>query len=216
MLSHNVCVQIRPSVVVFKQVINTSSDLSVARFLNIFVNRMAEELVSACGGIMNFSLSGLILNQPGAADLRRMVAEAAATTAGKGSSSGGNMRIECRDGSCLQFYITPLSRRRIEFVRSAPSACAAIFISRPGSLQLSWRKVALYHGLTQAEAKLAIQLANGKSLEESAESLHVSIHTVRTHLKSIFSKTGAKRQSELVAQLLQGVLAQCHDGEHES
>jgi DNA-binding CsgD family transcriptional regulator len=34
-----------------------------------------------------------------------------------------------------------------------------------------------------------------------------SIHTVRTQIKSVFAKTGTRRQGELVALLMQGVLA---------
>jgi DNA-binding CsgD family transcriptional regulator len=45
----------------------------------------------------------------------------------------------------------------------------------------------------------------GRSLDEASEELHVSISTVRTHLKRIFSKTGTSRQGELVKLLLTSV-----------
>lgn len=55
---------------------------------------------------------------------------------------------------------------------------------------------------TKAEATLAILLMSGKSLEETAYALFVSIHTVRTHLKRMLLKTDTGRQAELLRLLL--------------
>lgn len=59
--------------------------------------------------------------------------------------------------------------------------------------------------LTPAETLLAIQLANGLSLEEAAEALNIRRNTARAHLRSIFSKTGVRRQTELVRIFLNSV-----------
>lgn len=59
--------------------------------------------------------------------------------------------------------------------------------------------------LTPAETGLAIQLANGLSLEEAAEALNIRRNTARAHLRSIFSKTGVRRQTELVRIFLNSV-----------
>lgn len=59
--------------------------------------------------------------------------------------------------------------------------------------------------LTEAEARLAVHLTSGESLEEVAERLGIAKETSRSQLKSIFAKTGVHRQAELVA-LLAGVL----------
>lgn len=61
--------------------------------------------------------------------------------------------------------------------------------------------------LTRAETALAMELANGLSLEEAAEALNVRRNTARAHLRSIFSKTGVRRQTELVRILLNSVVA---------
>ena len=176
----------------------------------LFINRMAEHHIIASNGALSLSFYGLKTRKPeDAARLCRMVADASSTTAGKGLSAGGEIRIACGDGSFLHLCVAPLSREHLVSGAATPSACAAIFISRPGSVHLPWRKVASCYGLTQAEAKLAVRLANGGSPEEAAEHLGISIHTARTHLKAIFAKTGARRQSELVAILLQGALAFC-------
>ena len=54
-------------------------------------------------------------------------------------------------------------------------------------------------GLTRSEAKIALYLADGKSLEQAAQGMEIAHETTRSHLKSIFRKTGTHRQGELVA-----------------
>ena len=56
-------------------------------------------------------------------------------------------------------------------------------------------------GLTRAEARMASILANGTDLSEAANQLRISKLTTRSHLRSIFAKTGTCRQGELVALL---------------
>jgi DNA-binding CsgD family transcriptional regulator len=55
--------------------------------------------------------------------------------------------------------------------------------------------------LTEAEARLATQLAFGNSLEKVADQFGIVKDTARAQLKSIFVKTGVHRQAELVAML---------------
>ena len=57
-------------------------------------------------------------------------------------------------------------------------------------------------GLTPWEARLAVSLANGKKLEEIAQSAHVSLNTAKTQLRIAFEKTGTHRQAELVKLVL--------------
>jgi DNA-binding CsgD family transcriptional regulator len=55
--------------------------------------------------------------------------------------------------------------------------------------------------LTPAESKVALALCQGDTPTQIAERLGVAISTVRSHLKIIFSKTGATRQADLVRLL---------------
>jgi DNA-binding CsgD family transcriptional regulator len=56
-------------------------------------------------------------------------------------------------------------------------------------------------GLTQSEARLAHDIAVGKTLPEIATVSGVSKETLRSRLKSIFDKTGTARQAELATLL---------------
>jgi DNA-binding CsgD family transcriptional regulator len=54
-------------------------------------------------------------------------------------------------------------------------------------------------GLTQAEARVALAITRGESLNEIARARGVTVATARTQLKSVFSKTQTHRQAELAA-----------------
>lgn len=56
--------------------------------------------------------------------------------------------------------------------------------------------------LTPAEAAVTNRLTAGLSLEDAAVSLQISRNTARAHLRSIFSKSGITRQTELVRLVL--------------
>jgi DNA-binding CsgD family transcriptional regulator len=55
--------------------------------------------------------------------------------------------------------------------------------------------------LTPAEARTARQITEGKSIEQISFATGISPNTIRTHLKSVFQKTGVERQAELVSLL---------------
>jgi DNA-binding CsgD family transcriptional regulator len=60
------------------------------------------------------------------------------------------------------------------------------------------------YGLTRAQADVARQLYSGLSVEETATELQLSLNTVRTHLKQIFSKCEVQSQAELLHTLALG------------
>jgi DNA-binding CsgD family transcriptional regulator len=57
-------------------------------------------------------------------------------------------------------------------------------------------------GLTKAEARLALWLAEGSSLASAAQAFNVKLTTLRSQLQQVFAKTDTSRQTELVAMLL--------------
>jgi DNA-binding CsgD family transcriptional regulator len=85
----------------------------------------------------------------------------------------------------------------------------AVFLRDPESnaAQPSHELVRRLFGLTRMEAALALLLTEGFTLDEAAEKMNVRRNTARTHLRSIFCKTGVTRQTMLVRLLLNSVLA---------
>lgn len=64
--------------------------------------------------------------------------------------------------------------------------------------QLWHRHLANRYALTSAELRVLISLGEMQTPDEIATTLGVSVTTVRTHLARLFSKTGCRRQAELV------------------
>ena len=79
----------------------------------------------------------------------------------------------------------------------------AIFLRDPeANAEVEGDLVRELFDLTPAEAAVARRLAAGLSLEDAASSLDISRNTARAHLRSIFSKSGITRQTELVRLML--------------
>jgi DNA-binding CsgD family transcriptional regulator len=60
------------------------------------------------------------------------------------------------------------------------------------------------YGLTPAQTHVARSLFAGRSVEETADALDLSLNTVRTHLKQIFTRCEVQSQAELLHLLAQG------------
>ena len=54
------------------------------------------------------------------------------------------------------------------------------------------------YGLTDAEARVAVALGSGHSVQSAAECLNISAETLRSHLKHVFRKLGVARQQDLM------------------
>ena len=85
---------------------------------------------------------------------------------------------------------------------------AVVYLRDPESnaVQPSHELVRRLFELTRMEATLALLLAEGYTLDEAAEKMNVRRNTARTHLRSIFCKTGVTRQTMLVRLLLNSVI----------
>lgn len=55
---------------------------------------------------------------------------------------------------------------------------------------------------TPAEALVALRLLDGQEISQIAKALRLSTHTVRNHLKRLFTKTNTNKQCELLHLLL--------------
>jgi len=83
---------------------------------------------------------------------------------------------------------------------------AVLYVRDPGSPTLADAGVIRQlFNLTPTETAVALKLADGASLEAAAEELNIRRNTARAHLRSIFSKTGVRRQTELVRIMLNSV-----------
>jgi len=89
---------------------------------------------------------------------------------------------------------------------AAGEAVTAAFIADPDTGPVTTTEVLeQLYTLTRAEAELVRMLSEGLTLDQVATARGVTMNTVRSQLKQVFSKTDTKRQGELVRLVLTGV-----------
>ncbi len=121
-----------------------------------------------------------------------------------GPAEGTAAALETGDGTPLRVVALPLTPPRSETLGLMPPSaplglvCIGSITPRPDRAVATLRKL---FGLTPAQADLTVALFGGESLHEYAGRRGRSLNTVRTHLKEVFAKTGARRQADLVRQL---------------
>ena len=165
----------------------------------VCVTPAAREMLDQADGLR---LRGTHLHAAGAAedrDLQQAIRDAIALARNGSGSSARALSVSRPSG--LRDLGIVIQALPAADVAARPSI--AIFIRDP-ERTVAVENEALRHlfGLTPAEAEVARKLAEGLSLEQAAQSLHISRNTARAHLRSIFSKSGITRQSDLVRILL--------------
>ena len=86
-----------------------------------------------------------------------------------------------------------------DFLHAGSAPAIALFIGDPErQLEVTSDALRELFELTLTESRIAACLANGLSVQDSAERLGIAINTVRAHLRAVFAKTGVCRQSQLV------------------
>ncbi|MBI1815373.1 MAG: helix-turn-helix transcriptional regulator [Deltaproteobacteria bacterium] len=165
------------------------------------MNQRAAEIVAQGDGLLiqHGVLRGV--RPTDTAALHRLIGESVHSEPTNGCAAGVGLRLERPSRRWpLTALVTPLTS-----LGSPPNghAVAAVFVSDPEhSPAIDVGMLRQWFGLTPAEARLAVVLAQGHSLAEGLDRLGVGVNTARTQLKAIFGKTGTKRQAELVRLLL--------------
>lgn len=131
--------------------------------------------------------------------LAKTILEAVSTPNGAGLSTQRTLRVSRRTRPALQIVIGPITK-----IIDSPKPIAAVaFITDPLKRERPAQDILrTLFGLTPAECRVALLLADGHSPREIARKVGVSFETVRSQIKSIFAKTGVKRQGELIRLLM--------------
>ena len=105
------------------------------------------------------------------------------------------------DSPCpLVVLMLPISREvPVVHAKGVPVAIVWVIDTAPmGSFTDLLRRA---FSLTEAEGRVAAVLARGATLEQAARELAIARTTVKSHVQSIYGKTGCRRQSELTAMV---------------
>jgi DNA-binding CsgD family transcriptional regulator len=165
------------------------------------MNRSANRHVSAAKGLRVHVGRLCAVQALESERLTALIDGAVKTTSGEGHSAGGTMVVSRPVGRPLSLTVAPL-----RVARRPEEPAAVIFITDPDErTELPGDLLQRGYGLTRAECRLTLLLVEGKSLDEVAAQARVSVLTLRSQLKSVFAKTGVKRQGELILLLLKSI-----------
>lgn len=168
------------------------------------INPVAEEILARSDGL---KLVGGRLEATYPSDnreLQRLIRSAFAPDAPKNAEA---MSVT-RPSGLVNLGVVVESIPSLDWAEEKGQPAALVYIRDASSKSLASEVVTKQlFNLTKAETALAMELANGLSLEEAAEALNIRRNTARAHLRSIFSKTGVRRQTELVRIMLNSVVA---------
>lgn len=166
----------------------------------VTMNRAAERLLADCDNL-RVSREGLrAQSAPESAHLDQLIAEATASS-DAGSRSASVLTVSRNKRPPLLLVVSAV--RGFEVDRVHPVR-AIVFVSDPAQrVRPTCDMLRALYGLTPAEYRLAMLLADGHQPAAIAELVGVSRNTLKTQLASIYRKTDTSRQAQLVRLLLQ-------------
>jgi DNA-binding CsgD family transcriptional regulator/PAS domain-containing protein len=122
----------------------------------------------------------------------------ALTAAAAGRNENLVVSLRPREGECWNAHVLPLASGLRRQTGASYAAVAAVFIRKAALNPCPLEAIASLYGLTPAELRVLTAIVEIGGVPEVAPALGVSETTVKSHLKSLFEKTGTKRQADLV------------------
>jgi DNA-binding CsgD family transcriptional regulator len=165
----------------------------------VYANKAAQMLLSASKAIQQCRGRLKAFSRKSAADLQSALTMAGGKAAHV-PDHGIVVPLYDLDGAVEAVsWILPLRLRRSAKFTS-PDGRYVMFVTRQLTHEstISIEFFTRCYGLTRAERRLLEMLASGMTILEAGEALDVSANTARTHLRSLFAKTGTHRQAELI------------------
>jgi hypothetical protein len=131
--------------------------------------------------------------------LRDMLAAASARDDVAVGIKGASMALITRDGERYVAHVLPLTAGERRQAGMSYSAAAAIFVQKAALNTATFPEmIAKQFRLTPAELGVIFAIIEVGGVPEVSAVLGLSQATIKTHLRSIFAKTGTKRQADLV------------------
>jgi DNA-binding CsgD family transcriptional regulator len=142
-------------------------------------------------------------------DLLKLIEQAVRKSAGKGAPSVAEAMPITRPSGRSRLGVLIKALPSGSWPEHERSPAAVLYLRDPEASvpQASQEIARRLLGLTRVETRLAMYLTDGYSLDETADLMNIRRNTARTHLRSIFSKTGVTRQTMLVRLMLKSVFA---------
>jgi len=133
----------------------------------------------------------------------RMLRQALARTAhGDRAMMAISLHLAARDGSHYVGHLVPLTAGRRQMFGASHEACAVLFVGKAAlDTIVAPDLIRKLFKLTPAELRVFLSIVEVGGVPDVAKSVGVAETTIKTHLARIFTKTGTKRQADLVRLL---------------
>jgi DNA-binding CsgD family transcriptional regulator len=166
------------------------------------MNHVAERVVRERDGLTLREGRLRTADRDGSEKLEHLIEEVLAAQNDRRPSVAKALRVERPSGKGpIGLLIRPVPPAHWSDGKAGPSV--AVFIGQPEDRPVVSPEILRdLFAFTRAEASVASLLVEGLSVEDTARDLGISIHTARAHVRSLFSKTGVSRQTELVLLIL--------------
>jgi DNA-binding CsgD family transcriptional regulator len=119
-------------------------------------------------------------------------------------SGGGSLEVPRPNGANLQLLVRPI-HPDIPALTVRPAGYVAVYVYDPeAGIAMDRERLRGLYGLSNAEIRVAEAMLATPDPAEVAKRCCISLHTVRSHLKALFAKTGTQGQADLMKRLLVG------------
>ncbi|WP_213288608.1 helix-turn-helix transcriptional regulator [Bradyrhizobium sp. sGM-13] len=172
----------------------------------LFVNRAARALLDSRDGLRLEAGALSTSDADGGRTLRGLIKSCAGDVSAV-TGSGGEVALAREARLPLDVVVTPVRQETATAIipwTFSQRAVAIVLVSDPETeIQARVEDLRQRFGFTPAEAAFALEIVKGDGRQAAADRLGITVGTARSHLSSIFDKTGSRRQAELVRLLLQ-------------
>lgn len=172
----------------------------------MFANQTAERILQSGDGLAVES-DGTVCatHTPDTAVSSLIACACRSTTNGHSPDRESALSIRRSSRRPLTLVVRPVRRSVREGADAQVTAVLLMVLDSAMPVQTKESELRRLYGLTACESRLAKLLMEGRDLDGCCDELGISRSTVRMHRRNLFSKTGVRRQTQLIALLFRSI-----------
>lgn len=165
----------------------------------IHANSAAFRLIKDSSALHSNSTTLAARNLESAIDLSQAIAAAGSGTSVDIPRTGIAIALRAQDQHDLAAWVLPLDSGLRKDLGGEFTARVAVFLREMGDTSpIPAELFVRRYGITPAECRVLLLIVQGKTTQEAAEALGISLATAKTHIARLLDKTGTERQVDLV------------------
>jgi DNA-binding CsgD family transcriptional regulator len=172
----------------------------------LFANQTAETILQSKDGLKISSDGILCATKDAGSPLREIIQEVANTISGTNGTRDVAVAVGRGPGRRALTLLIRLIDTAVPLTGDANQAAVLIIVT-DADVPVPTRESDLrrLYGLTSTESRLAKLLMEGKDLDDCCGEMGITRATVRMHRRNLFSKTGVRRQTQLITLLFKSI-----------